>query len=119
MIVTVVASSTPKAAKVLKYPLLPLSLHTKLHVLTEAQLKRPRNSIRFTGSVPMATWHDWLSSLFPEVPQRLSDEITLEVYNYKNSFTDAIAIVRFQRNEVDICTFIIIIIFLNNNLAIN
>lgn len=47
--ITIVAATTPKAAKVIKYELKPLSLHTKIHRPTDEELARPRNRIRYTG----------------------------------------------------------------------
>jgi hypothetical protein len=49
--VTIVAESSPKAAKIVKYDLKPLSLHTKLHELSPSELARPRNKMRYTGNL--------------------------------------------------------------------
>ena len=34
-----------------KFALRPLSLHYKVHVLTEEELNRPRNRVKFTGEL--------------------------------------------------------------------
>lgn len=51
LFVTIVAESSPKAAKIVKYDLKPLSLHTKLHELSPAELARPRNKMRYSGGL--------------------------------------------------------------------
>lgn len=53
--VTIVAESSPKAAKIVKYDLKPLSLHTKLHELSPAELARPRNKMRYSGTLQRTT----------------------------------------------------------------
>ena len=40
-----------------KFALRPLSLHHKLHVLTDEELKRPRNEIKFTGQNYLRKMH--------------------------------------------------------------
>lgn len=49
MMVTIVAASQPKAAKIIKYTLKPLSLNTKIHQLQGSSLARPRNRVKYTG----------------------------------------------------------------------
>lgn len=49
MMITIVAATNPKAAKIIKYELKPLSLHAKLHSLSPEELNRPRNRIRYSG----------------------------------------------------------------------
>jgi hypothetical protein len=51
LIVTVVTADVPKAAKVVKFPLKPLSLHTRVHEYTNEELARPRNKLCFTGNL--------------------------------------------------------------------
>jgi Bardet-Biedl syndrome 7 protein len=48
--ITIVADTTPKAAKIIKYDLKPLSLHTKVYALTPEETARPRNSMKYTGN---------------------------------------------------------------------
>lgn len=47
--ITIVADTTPKAAKIIKYDLKPLSLHTKVYALTKEESARPMNNLRYTG----------------------------------------------------------------------
>lgn len=50
LVVTVVAATQPhKSAKVVKYELKPLSLHARVHNLSDAELARPRHKVRYTG----------------------------------------------------------------------
>ena len=49
LVITIVANNNPKVGKVIKYELKPLSLHSKVHELTTAEMNRPRNRIRYTG----------------------------------------------------------------------
>eukprot|EP00981_Chlorochromonas_danica_P004752 scaffold954_cov173-Ochromonas_danica.AAC.38 len=49
LIITIVAATSPKTAKVMKYELKPLSLHVKVHKLSTEEAERPRNRIRYTG----------------------------------------------------------------------
>jgi hypothetical protein len=49
LVITIVAATNPKAGKIIKYELKPLSLHSKVHELTSQELNRPRNRIRYTG----------------------------------------------------------------------
>lgn len=51
LVITVVSASAPKAAKVLKYELKPLSLHAKVHRLTPEEVARPKHRIRYTGTL--------------------------------------------------------------------
>jgi Bardet-Biedl syndrome 7 protein len=65
--VIVVACCNPKAAKVLKFPLRPLSLHSKVHDLSFAQETAPRSKVSFRGSISIDMVHEWIQFLFPEV----------------------------------------------------
>jgi Bardet-Biedl syndrome 7 protein len=49
MSITIVAASNPKAAKIIRYELKPLSLHAKVHSLLPEELGRPLNTIRYSG----------------------------------------------------------------------
>ena len=48
--ITIVADSAPKAAKIVKYDLKPLSLHSKVYQLTTEEKARPKNTMRYTGN---------------------------------------------------------------------
>lgn len=53
LVVTIVAAMNPKAAKVVKYELKPLSLHTRVHMLADEEASRPRHRLRYTGKYPL------------------------------------------------------------------
>mmetsp|Transcript_16480 Transcript_16480/g.15800 ORF Transcript_16480/g.15800 Transcript_16480/m.15800 type:complete len:748 (+) Transcript_16480:77-2320(+) len=101
LMVTMVAALLPnKAAKVVKFPLRPLSLHYKVHVLTEEELQRPTNKIKFTGTVPLSTLHEWVQTMLPDIPPRIADDSIGEKCFYKNAFTGATTICEYKRNEI-------------------
>ena len=52
LILTVVTASNPKMAKMVKFPLRPLSLHVRVHIITDAEAKRPRHWVKFLGESP-------------------------------------------------------------------
>ena len=49
ILVTIVTDEKPKLAKVIKFPLKRLSLHTRVHTMTDEELSRPRCQVKFTG----------------------------------------------------------------------
>lgn len=100
MMVTIVAASQPKAAKIIKYTLKPLSLNTKIHQLQGSSLARPRNRVKYTGNVPFSTIHEWVQSIFPDIPPRLDENAAEERYYFKNTFTGAFSICEFRKNEI-------------------
>ena len=48
--ITIVADTSPKAAKIIKYDLKPLSLHTKVYSFSKEEQDRPRNVMKYTGT---------------------------------------------------------------------
>lgn len=98
LLVTVVSATEPKSAKIIRYPMKPLSLQTRVHTLTEEEMRRPRNVIQFTGSVSLSILHEWITTIFPEVPSRIDESSTGENYFFRNVFTGAVAIVRIKKN---------------------
>jgi hypothetical protein len=48
----------------------------------------------------MATLHEWVQSLFPDVPPKLEENSVEERYYFRNSFTGSAAICEFRKNEV-------------------
>jgi len=98
--VTIVAESTPKAAKIVKYDLKPLSLHTKLHELSPAELARPRNKMRYSGAIQLPPLHEWIQAIFPDVPPRLDEGTTEQRYFFRNTFSGAVAVVEFRKHEM-------------------
>eukprot|EP01038_Epipyxis_sp_PR26KG_P007245 gene7245-9877_t len=100
LLITVVAASAPKAAKIIKYDLKPLSLHTKVHVLQEDESVRPRNSVRYSGNLQLSVLHEWAQAIFPDVPPRLDEGTNEQRLTFRNSFTGAIAVCEIKRNEM-------------------
>jgi Bardet-Biedl syndrome 7 protein len=49
MTVTIVAACVPKAAKIIKYNLKPLSLNSRIHQIDSVDLRRPRNRVKYSG----------------------------------------------------------------------
>lgn len=99
---TVVAATEPKAAKIVRLPIKPLSLHRKLHEadLSPADRDRPRNRARFAGNMGLLLLHEWVQALFPEVPPNLEEEATEQRLAFKNTFTGAVSTVEYRRNEI-------------------
>ena len=52
------------------------------------------------GNVQMAVVHEWISSIFPDVPPRLDDSTTEQRYFFRNTFTGATTICELRKNEV-------------------
>ena len=50
VLVTIVTKATPKLAKVLKFPIKRLSLHTRLHNMQPEQAELPRCQVKFSGT---------------------------------------------------------------------
>lgn len=55
----------------------------------------------------MATIHEWVQSLLPDIIPRLPEDAVHETYYYKHTFTDSITIVEYRKNEV-----ILIVLFI-------
>ena len=51
LLLTIVTAGSPKLVKMLKFPLRPLSLNVRVHMLTEAELARPRHRVKFSGAL--------------------------------------------------------------------
>lgn len=98
--VTVVNGSAPKAAKVVNFPIKPLSLHSKVHELTEEEAGRVKSRLRFTGEAKLAVIHEWVQMVLPEVPPKLSENDDQCRLFFRNSFTGAASVVEYRRNEV-------------------
>jgi hypothetical protein len=100
MFVTVVNSAVPKAAKVLRYSLKPLSLQFRVHNAPEADLARPRSHVVFKGSVGALLLHDWAVALFFDIPPKADEDEAEQLYTFKNVFTGAVSIVSYRVNEL-------------------
>ena len=97
---TVVTAQSPKAAKVLRYPLQPLSLHARVHSLDNEADMRPRNSIKFVGSVSLMVFHEWVSALIPGVPSRIDENSIGEEYYFQSVYSGAVTICYMKKNEL-------------------
>jgi len=79
ILVTIVTDEKPKLAKVIKYPLRRLSLHTRVHPtdMKDEEYERPRCKVKFTGECNVCTYNSIYTCfdalLFVNVPvsQRL------------------------------------------------
>ena len=100
MSVTVVNTATPKAAKVLRYSLKPLSLQMRIYNPPIAAMERPRSSMIFKGNDGMAVSREWVQSLFFDVPPKADDDEVECTYTFRNVFTNAITTVFFRANEL-------------------
>lgn len=58
------------------------------------------SSLFLIGPVQLATIHEWIQSIFPEVPPRMDENSMSQVYFFRNTFTTATCIVEFRKNEV-------------------
>lgn len=101
-------ASKQKSAKILKFPLKPLSLHSRVNSNTVSadELDRPMMKLRFSGnSLQMHMIVAWIQTIFTDVPQKLLGEDSDMRVNevklfYRNVFTHAIAIVEFRAKEL-------------------
>lgn len=98
--VTVVTATAPKAAKLVKFSLPPLSLHYRVHDISCEDETQPRHVLRFTGGMSVATVYDWMLSILPDIPSLLPEGISEGVFFFKSAFTGAVSVCRFMRNEV-------------------
>lgn len=48
----------------------------------------------------LATLHEWVQAIFPDVPPRLDEGVLDQVYYFRNSFTGATTTAEFRQNEV-------------------
>jgi Bardet-Biedl syndrome 7 protein len=79
LVVTIVAAMNPKAAKVVKYELKPMSLHTRVHLLSDAEMSRPRHRLRYTGKLNDCLYVRCLFFLFVLVSERLEVSPSCEI----------------------------------------
>lgn len=98
--VTIVCAAAPKSAKSLKLAVKPLSLHARVHDLTQQELDRPRCRIRFSGPASLLLLHEWLQTLFPDLPPHLDESMSDLRYLFKNVCTDGVTIVEARKNEI-------------------
>ena len=97
---TVVSATPPKAAKVIRYALQPLSLHTRVHTFEDEEDQRPRNTITFVGSVSLVIFHEWVAALLPGVPSRIDEESVGEEYYFQSVYSGAVTFCYMKKNEL-------------------
>lgn len=54
----------------------------------------------YAGNMMLATVHEWVQAIFPDVPPRLDEGVLDQVYYFRNTFTGATTTVEFRKNEV-------------------
>ena len=95
-----VVTAAPKAAKLIKFALTPLSLHYRVHEMNDEEVSRPRHILKFSGPMTVAVVYDWILSILPDVPTYLPENVTEGVLYFKNCFTGAFSICRYRNNEI-------------------
>jgi hypothetical protein len=53
--------------------------------------------------VALSTLHEWVQTLLPDVPPRLTDDAIEERASYRNAFTGANTLCEYRKNEVQYC----------------
>jgi hypothetical protein len=48
----------------------------------------------------LGTLHEWIQSLFPEVPNRIDENLIEQKYYFRNTFTGAVSLCEFRKNEI-------------------
>ena len=49
----------------------------------------------------MTALHEWVQGLFPDVPTRLDENLLEQKYYFRHTFTGAVAVCEFRKNEVN------------------
>ena len=52
----------------------------------------------------LATLHEWVQAIFPDVPPRLDEGVLDQAYCFRNTFTGATTTAEFRQNEVSAAT---------------
>jgi Bardet-Biedl syndrome 7 protein len=71
--------SSCSISQVIRLSISPLSLHSRVHVLSDADMSRPRSTVTLLGNATMSVIHDWIGTCLPNVPPRLQvrkDDLT-------------------------------------------
>ncbi|CAM9525509.1 unnamed protein product [Ectocarpus fasciculatus] len=98
--VTVVTATEPKAAKVLRFPLRPLSLHMRIHSFSTAEVDRPKHRLVITGTMAISVIHEWMVNIFPEVPPNIAEGSTEERMTFRNAFAGGVCSAEYRSGEM-------------------
>jgi hypothetical protein len=99
--VTVVNSVTPKAAKLLRFSVKPLSLQLRVYDPTPDEMNRPRSTLAFKGNTSVAVLREWLLTLF-ELPPRADEDEVEAKFMFRHVFTGAITTASYNGSELRI-----------------
>lgn len=100
IVVTIVVAGAPKAAKVIRFPLKPLSIHTRVHDFSSDEASRPRHTLEYRVTATISTIHEWLTTIFPEMPPHIDETAVKEYLNFRNVFTGGICHVVYMRDSL-------------------
>jgi Bardet-Biedl syndrome 7 protein len=70
--VYVVSDLEPKMARVLRFSIKPLSMHSRINGFKNKDNNLPWNLLKFTGNFTIAQAHSWLSFCLPDIPPHYS-----------------------------------------------
>ena len=117
-----------KSAKMIKLPLKPLSLHTRVNsIASYGRTSKYASRLRFSGNtLSLSMILQWIQSIFPEVPQKLlGDEndtvngvVSECLLHYENVFTRAGVSIEFRAKEVIISNALKYFVIVTNNEAL-
>lgn len=94
---TVLAQTQPKSAQSVRFFVKPLSLHHRINDADDATLRKPMNSLRFSGGFSLVQIHDWVSACLPDVPGRLQeDQVTMY---FQNTLLGTLLVCKYQKGE--------------------
>jgi Bardet-Biedl syndrome 7 protein len=94
---TVITDGAPKAAQAIRFYVKPLSLHHRVNVVHESELRGPTNALHLSGAFTLLQIHEWVSLCLPEVPSRLQDDDV--VMYYKNTYLGNLLVCRYCKGE--------------------
>lgn len=52
------------------------------------------------GNVQVSTIHEWIQSIFPDVPPRIDENAVEQEFSFTNTFTGAVTTCEYRKNEV-------------------
>eukprot|EP01105_Mastigella_eilhardi_P010352 TRINITY_DN2412_c0_g1_i2.p1 TRINITY_DN2412_c0_g1~~TRINITY_DN2412_c0_g1_i2.p1 ORF type:complete len:655 (+),score=171.97 TRINITY_DN2412_c0_g1_i2:418-2382(+) len=93
---------TPRTTQLSRVSIPPLCLHERVNTLGDAELRRPMNEVKITGTFTLPEIHSWVSFCFPEVPVKLtSDDITI---NFRSIFTGSVVTCSYTKGSAEFRT---------------